>query len=63
MEYEHFFKVFSLYLEARIWIRIRVKVKGRIRQVKSDKQDPDPYQSDKQDLDMFPQGEDADPTH
>jgi hypothetical protein len=29
MEFEHFFKVLSLYLEARI--RIRIKVKGRIR--------------------------------
>jgi hypothetical protein len=29
MEFEHFFKVLSLYLEARI--RILIKVKGRIR--------------------------------
>jgi hypothetical protein len=28
--FEHFFKVLSLYLEARILIRIRIKVKGRI---------------------------------
>ncbi len=29
--FEYFFKVFSLYMEARIRIRIRIKVKGRIR--------------------------------
>jgi hypothetical protein len=29
--FKHFFKVFSLYLEARIRIRIRIKVIGRIR--------------------------------
>jgi hypothetical protein len=28
--YEHFFKGLSLYLEARIWIRIRIRVKSRI---------------------------------
>jgi hypothetical protein len=42
----------SLYLEA--WIRIRIKVKGRTRNPdphQRDKQDPDPHQSDKQDPD------------
>jgi hypothetical protein len=31
--FKHFFKILSLYLEARIriWLRIRIKVKGRIR--------------------------------
>jgi hypothetical protein len=29
--FEHFFKVFSLYLEARIRLRIHIKVKGRVR--------------------------------
>jgi hypothetical protein len=29
--FEHFFKGVSLYLEARIWIRIRIRVKNRIR--------------------------------
>ncbi len=29
--YEHFFKGFTLYLEARIWIRISIWVKNRIR--------------------------------
>jgi hypothetical protein len=31
MEYEHFFKGLSLYLQARIWIRIRIRVISRIR--------------------------------
>ncbi len=35
--FEHFFKGLSLYLEARIWIRIRIRVKSRI---------PDPHQRD-----------------
>jgi hypothetical protein len=34
--FEHFFKVWSLYLEARIRIRIRIK---------ATKEDPDPHQS------------------
>ncbi len=29
--FKHFFKGLSLYLEARIWIRIRIKVTSRIR--------------------------------
>jgi hypothetical protein len=40
--FEHFFKSFSLYLEARIWIRIRIRVKSRI-QIRA-KQNPDPHQ-------------------
>jgi hypothetical protein len=56
--FEHFFKALSLYLKARI--RIRIKVKGGIRipkkqgldPDKSDKQDPDPHQSGKQDPDL-----------
>ncbi len=51
--FEHFFKVLSLYLEARI----------RIRTYQSDMQDPDPdpHQSDKQDPD--PHQPDADLQH
>jgi hypothetical protein len=45
---DNFFKGLSLYLEART--RICIKVIGRIRiRIKSDKLDPDPDQSDKQD--------------
>jgi hypothetical protein len=29
--FEHFFKVYNLFLAARIWVWIRIKVKGRIR--------------------------------
>jgi hypothetical protein len=27
--FEHFFKCLNLYLEAKIWIRFRIRVKGR----------------------------------
>jgi hypothetical protein len=58
--FEHYFKALTVYLEARIRIRIRIIVKGGIRirmkqgldPHKSDKQDPDPHQSGKQDPDL-----------
>ncbi len=66
--FELFFKVLSLYLEARIRIRNRIQVKGRIwirdpDPHENDKQDPDPdlHQSDKQDPDPHRSG--ADPQH
>ncbi len=31
MEYEHFFKGLSLYLEEKIWIGIRIRARSRIR--------------------------------
>ncbi len=52
--FEHFFKGLNLYLEAGIWIRIRIRVKSwtriRIKQKQNphqgDKSNPDPHQGD-----------------
>ncbi len=52
--FEHFFKGLSLYLEAKI----RIRVKSRIRIIKN--QDPDPHTSDKSDLDSH-QSDNSDP--
>jgi hypothetical protein len=49
--FEHFFKGLSLYLEARIWIRIRI----------NENQNPDPRQGDKSNPD--PHLSDVDPQH
>jgi hypothetical protein len=48
------FKIFSIYLEASIWIRIRIKVEAR---------NPDLHQSYKQDPNPDPHKSDADPQH
>jgi len=59
--FKHFFKVLSLYLEARI--RIRIEMKGTDPDPHhSDKHDPDPHQSDKHDPDPH-KSERQDPQH
>jgi hypothetical protein len=44
---EHFFKGLTLYLEARIWIQIRIKVKSEYASASNISQHLDPHEGDK----------------